>query len=185
MKKIILGFTGQMASGKGTAASYYRDNHSASTYTFSDMLKDALKRFHLEINRDHLIKVSEFVRNTFGEDTMARTMSLDVADDTHSLIIVEGIRREADIAYLHEMPGFVLVRIEADMETRYERLIARDEKADDSSKTFESFVADHERSTERSIMNIERQATEVIDNNGDLANLRAQLESLLHKYSNS
>ncbi len=182
MKKIIFGFTGQMASGKGTVAEFFAKEFGATTYTFSKMLRDTLTRFYLPVDRDGLIKMSEFIRSTFGEDTMARTMSLDVENDTNDLIIIEGIRREADIKYLKKMNNFILVRIEADIERRYERLIKRDEKSDDKLKTFEEFKADHERSTEKSIEAIERQALESINNDGTMQELQTQLITLLNRY---
>jgi len=182
MTKLILGFTGQMAAGKGAAAGYLAEKYDASTYTFSTMLRDALERFYLDISRDNLIKLSEFIRSTFGEDTLARTMSLDVELGEHDLIVIEGIRRTADVAYLREMPGFVLVRIEAPMDIRYARLRKRAEKEDDMTKSFEAFKRDHERSTEVSIAQIAGEATEIIDNSGSFDALHQALDGLISKY---
>ncbi|PIR04420.1 MAG: hypothetical protein COV59_01065 [Candidatus Magasanikbacteria bacterium CG11_big_fil_rev_8_21_14_0_20_39_34] len=182
--KLILGFTGLISSGKGTAAEYLRDTYSASMYTFSTMLKDALNRFYLEINRDHLIKISEIMRGTFGEDVMAKTMAKDVASDPNPIIIVDGIRRLADIEHLKRLEGFVMIEIFADPEVRYQRLIARSEKADDKTKTYEQFLEDHKRSTEVSILEVAKYATERVDNNGDIEDLHKQLDALIQKYRN-
>jgi len=95
--KIIIGLTGSMASGKGAATNYIKEIYSASSYRFSDMLSDVLDKFHLEKNRDNLIKISEAVRETFGEDIMAKTMAYDVEKDSNKIIVVEGVRRLADI----------------------------------------------------------------------------------------
>ncbi len=43
-KKIILGFAGEIASGKGTAAKYLVGRHEAATYRFSTMLRDIVER---------------------------------------------------------------------------------------------------------------------------------------------
>ena len=76
MKKIILGFSGLMASGKGTAAKYVQEAYGASTYRFSTMLRNTLDRFYLPHTRDNLINISEVLRQTFGEDMMAKTMPM-------------------------------------------------------------------------------------------------------------
>ncbi len=76
--KIIIALVGSISSGKGTVADHIIKKYNASSYTFSTMLKDVLKRFYLEINRDNLVKLSEQIRGTFGEETMAMTMSKDV-----------------------------------------------------------------------------------------------------------
>lgn len=183
--KIILGFTGQMACGKGTVAAYLEEKHGASTYRFSTMLRDVLDRLYLEHTRDHMQTLSQILREHFGEDTMARVMARDVESDPHQLIVVEGIRRPDDIVYLGTIPGFVLVSIEADMQVRYNRIIARGENSDDTTKTLEQFEQDHEREPEQKIATIMKEASETINNDGSLEELYAQLDALVHKYASS
>lgn len=183
-KKIILGFGGLMASGKGTAAKYLEEAHGAATFRFSTMLRDALNRFYLPHTRDNLIKISENLRATFGEDLMAKTMANDVEKSDNALIVVEGIRRMADIEYLKRLPNFIMVEIFADPKIRHGRLTERGENPDDRTKTFEQFLEDHKRSTEMSIPEVLQYATEKIDNNGSLENLHRQLDALVHKYGN-
>ncbi len=181
-KKIILGFVGLPASGKGTVAQYYQKKYGASTYRFSTMLFDLIQRIHLETNRDNLIKMSEAIRSTFGEDTMTKVMAKDAENDKHNLIVIEGIRRMADIDYLSRLPNFILIEIFAEPRTRYERVIKRSEKADDKTKTFEQFMEDHKRSTEMSIPEVAQHATEHINNNETIENLYQQLDELIKKY---
>ncbi|MEK7508651.1 MAG: AAA family ATPase [Patescibacteria group bacterium] len=181
-KKVILGFTGLIASGKGTAAEYLKSNYQASHYRFSTMLRDMAKRIYIPETRDNLVKLSEILRATFGEDVLAKTMAQDVKNDKNKVIVVEGIRRLADIAYLAKMPNFVLVEIFADPKIRHARLVKRGENTDDTSKTYEQFLADHQRSTELSILDVIKHAKEKIDNNDNLKNLHKQLDALLKKY---
>lgn len=180
--RCILGFSGLLASGKGTSAAYIEKTYGASTYRFSTILRDLLNRVYIEHTRDNLIKISEIMRETFGEALLAQAMAKDVENDTHSIIVVDGIRRMADIEYLQKIPGFVLVEIVAKPETRYERLIARSENTDDQQKTYEEFLADHQRSTEISILEVTKHATEHIDNNGSLDDLYRQLDTLVATY---
>lgn len=180
--KIILGFSGLMASGKGATAKYLEEKHHASTHRFSTMLRDALDRFYLPHTRDNLIKISEILRATFGEDMMAKTMAQDVEQDPSPLVVVEGIRRMADIVYLQKLPNFVLVEIFADMTVRHARITARRENPDDANKTLAQFEADHKRSTEMSIPEVLTHAIERIDNNGTQDQLHAQLDALVKKY---
>ncbi len=181
-KRCIIGLTGLLASGKGTCAAYLEQTFGAKSYRFSTILRDILDRVYVEHTRDHLIKISESLRNDFGEDVLAKTIAHDVQEDSHQLIVVDGIRRMADIAYLQAIPGFVLVDVSADPRIRYERLIARSENADDQKKTYEQFLADHERSTELSILEVIQHSTEHIDNNGDKQDLHRQLTTLIERY---
>lgn len=183
MNKVIFGFTGLLGSGKGNAAAYLEKKYGASTYRFSTMLRDALDRFHLPHTRDNLVKISEIMRETFGEDIMAKTMAHDVETDENPLIVVEGIRRMADITYLSKLPGFVLIEIVADPKIRYERLTKRGENSDDTTKTFAQFLEDHNRSTEQSILDVIQHAAGRIDNNGSIEELQTRLDELVKKYA--
>lgn len=180
--KIILGFVGLMASGKGCAAKYLEQQHGASTFRFSTMLRDLLDRVYLEHSRDNLIKMSETIRGKFGEDTLARVMAKDAESADNNIVVVEGIRRLADIAYLSKLPNFVLVEIFAEIETRLTRIQKRHENPDDATKTMEQFKADHARSTEMTIPEVAAMAKERIDNNGSEDDLHRQLDALVKKY---
>ena len=57
-KKIIIGIAGEIASGKDTVSRYCVKKHGASMYRFSDVLRDILKRLHLEENRKNLDRKS-------------------------------------------------------------------------------------------------------------------------------
>ena len=184
MAKLILGFVGQMASGKDTAADYIEANYTGKNYSFSDMLGDVLKRYHLDKNRDNLVKISEAMREYFGDDILAKTMANDVANDEHEIISISNVRRPADIVYLEKLPGFVLVNIFAEPKTRYERLVNRGDKADDNSKTYEQFLEDHKRSTEVTIETVAQTATERIDNNGSFEDLYTQVDDIISRYGN-
>ena len=181
-KKIIFGFVGQMASGKDTAGDYLEEKYHGKNFSFSDMLGNVLTRYHLDLNRDNYIKISEAMREYFGDDIMSKTMAEDIKKDSHEVISISNVRRPEDVKYLSDLPGFVLVSISADPKIRYERLTHRGEKSDDNTKTYEEFLEDHKRSTEVTIADIASQATKSIDNNGTLEELHEQLDKLVSKY---
>lgn len=183
MPKLILGFVGEMASGKGTAVSYIKKKYGATTYSFSTMLRDILDRLYLPHTRDNMIDLSVWVRGHFGEDTMARTMANDIAKDSHDIIAVEGIRRPADIEHLKKLSGFRVVEIVADERTRFERLVKRAQNPGDATKTLEEFQADSQKPTEISIRDVAKEATEHMDNNGTTEELHRQLDTLIKKYA--
>ncbi len=177
--KLILGFVGEIASGKGTATKYLEEKYGASSHRFSTPLRDALNRFHLEINRKNMQDISRILREQFGQDLLAKAISKDAESDEHKIVIVDGIRRPADIEYLTRLPEFKLVYITADIKTRYERLIKRGENADDLNKTFEQFVKDHEAETELEIPKIGATAQIKIDNNGGYKELYSQIDKIV------
>jgi dephospho-CoA kinase len=181
-KKIILGFAGEIAAGKGTCADYLKARFSAETFRFSTPLFDIARRFHLPADRDTLQRLSSSLRKEFGEDLLAKIMFEDARGATANLIVIDGVRRLEDVKYLRELPDFKLCYISAPMRARYERMVKRGEKADDATKTFEEFEKDHQREAERGITQLEAFAADVIDNSGSLPELHAALDAIVGKY---
>ncbi|HCP08714.1 MAG TPA: hypothetical protein DIT25_02880 [Candidatus Moranbacteria bacterium] len=181
MAKIILGFAGEIASGKGTAAKYVKEKYGAKTYQFSGSLRDILDRLYLEQKRENFAKLSEALRKIFGEDIMSKVMKEDLGRAQEEIIALEGIRRLDDIKYIRELPEFKFVYVEASLETRYGRIVKRGENVDDAQKTFEEFKKDHELETETQIRDLKNHADFVLDNNGAPEKLYEQIDSILAK----
>ncbi len=179
---IVIGLIGSMAAGKSTATDYLAQKYGAARYRFSDLLRDLVRRLYLPETRDNLIQISIVLRKEFGQDLLARTLAEDIKKNKdNDYVIAEGIRREEDIKFLKELPGFHLISIDADIQTRYNRLKTRGENEDDTTKTFEEFVADHERETEKSIIPLLEKAEFKLNNNGDAASLYTQIDEIIKK----
>ncbi len=181
MQKIILGFAGEIASGKGTAAKYMIEKYGAGYYRFSTILRDLLKRLHLEESRENTQKISTILRQNFGEDILSKVISRDVAADTRGIIAVDGVRRLSDIKYLRDLPGFRLVYIEADIGKRFERILKRGENPDDKNKTLEQFKKDNEGEAETQIKGLKAHADFLIDNNGTFGRLYEQIDKIVER----
>lgn len=181
MNKIILGFVGPIASGKGTACQYLRDRHGAPTYRFSTPLRDVLDRLYLPQARANLQNLSLGLRQTFGDDLLASVIAHDVAADQSPLIAIDGVRRPTDLTQLKDVPGFFLVSITADQQTRYDRIRVRGENTDDAAKTFEQFQQDEQAEAEKQIQDIAAAAAFTVNNNGTREQLYEQLEAILKK----
>jgi len=179
MKKIIIGLAGELASGKDETKKYIEDNYGASCHRFSTILRDVLNRIYLPITRENLQRLSLILRQEFGEDMLAKIIAEDVLNDVNNVVVVDGIRRDADMVYLKKIPGFVLVSLNVDAKTRYERLIKRNENADDSSKTYEQFLADGQKEAELQIPQVMATANFSLNNNGSLDDLYAQIKNII------
>jgi len=178
MKK-ILGFTGSIASGKGTATKYLEKKYNAKSFKFSKILRDILDRSYLPHTRENLVKISIAMRENFGQDILAKIMAEDIRESEEELIVVDGVRRPDDIKYLKDIDGFQLIGIDADMKIRYERITQRSENKDDQNKAWEDFLKDHEAETEVYIPELLKQADTVVDNGGSLEELQKQLDNLI------
>ncbi|MDP3043484.1 MAG: AAA family ATPase [bacterium] len=176
--KKIIGLAGKISSGKGTVAKYLEEKNNAVTYRFSTILRDILNRLHKEITRENMQNLSTILRRGFGEDILAKVIAEDVKKENNSLIVVDGIRRLADIKYLTKLPNFKLVKIIADSKIRYQRLIQRTENRGDTQKTYEEFLADEKKEADAEIPVVMENAEIELNNNGNLEELYKQIEEL-------
>lgn len=180
-KKIIIALTGQIASGKDVTKKYIIEKYGAQSVKFSQILRDVLSRLNISVERKTMQELSTILRQTFGEDLLARNIAEDAKKLEANIVILDGVRRPADILHAQKIEGFILVKVEAALELRYERMKVRNENVGDAEKTFEEFLADHESEADREVPVTMSQATETLDNNGSFDDLYKQIEELILK----
>lgn len=182
MPRVILGFVGDLASGKGTAAKYLQEKYLCNTYRFSTILRSILDRVYIEQTRENLQTISKVLRENFGQDVLSGVIAKDVDNDEKELVVVDGIRRPTDITYLQNIPGFHLVYITAEPKTRWERMIIRQENPGEKDKTFEQFLIDEQAEADRLIKDLGDKAEKKVNNDGSVQELHQQIEKILEDY---
>lgn len=182
MAKLIIGFAGEMGCGKGSAVKHLEQNHKAGSHKFSQIFRDILDRIYVEQSRENISNLSLVLRKTFGEDILAKSMYHDAYNDEHDIVVIDGVRRLEDLAYLRQLDEFKLIYIEADMQTRYERLVKRAENPGDATKTFEEFERDHHADADARIVDLKNYADRVISNDETYAELYKQVDEIVGHY---
>ncbi len=177
--KIILGFVGDLAGGKGTICQYLKGKYDINAYRFSTMLRDILDRIYVEKTRENLQDISTFLRSRYGQDIMSKVIVKDVLNDKNNIVAVEGIRRPTDITYLQELTGFHLIYITADAKTRWERMVLRQENPDEADKTFEQFLKDEQAEADMLIKELGKQAEYTLTNDGTKEEFFVNMEKIL------
>lgn len=180
-KKIVIGLAGSIASGKDTVANYVVEKFGGQTVSFSQPLRDILNRVFLPINRVNLSTLAQMLVDHFSDDVLSRTIAEEIKASSKDIFVLPNIRRESDYACLTSEPSFnfILVGVNTDTKTCYDRLIKRSQNVDDKSKTWEQFQKDLQLSTEVDIVNLIRKASYQLDNNGSLDGLYSQLDRLI------
>jgi len=182
MQKLIIGLIGRIGSGKGAASDYLVEKYGAKKHTYSQFLRDVLDRIHIEQTREHIATLSLSLREAFGQDLFAKVVAEDLKGATEEILVLDGVRRPEDIEYVKDLPGFVLVHVDASEDTRLARVQSRGQNADDAEKTKESFAKDRQLETEQTLDKAISLATQTVDNNGTLEALHAQLDTLVTKF---
>lgn len=178
---MVIGLVGEMASGKDVVKKYMGQKYAAKYCQYSTILRDVMDRLCLEKSRENMQKASTGLRQLFGEELLAKVIANDADKLEAEMVVVDGARRMADIAYLKKLPQFVLVKIEAEPKIRYERIKKRNENVGDSEKTFEAFVREHEAEAEKEIPIVMKEAKYLLDNNASLEDLYKQVDALVLK----
>ena len=181
MSKIILASVGEIASGKGVFVDYIKEKFNSNSYKFSTSLRDVLDRIGEEQSRENMQDLSTILRDQFGQDLLAKIIVEDVKKDSKDVVLVDGVRRIADIKYLKELEGFYLINVKADEKIRYERIKSRAENPGDENKTLEDFQKDAEAETEVSIREVTEQANYTIENNGSLEDYYNRIEEIINE----
>lgn len=181
MRKIIFGFVGEIASGKGTAVRYIEDKYGAKSYRFSTILRDVLSRLDIDKTRENLQDISTLIREKFGQDTFAKVMARDVSKDVGEIVVVDGIRLKDDIEYLRKLENFYLIHIYADRELRYKRLVSRGENVGEDRISYEEFLKSQENECEVQLQEVVKHADIKIDNNGTPEGLIEKIESFIEE----
>ncbi len=177
MAKIIIGLVGPMAGGKEVAKKYISQKYNSKDCKFSNPLREVVRKFGIEESRENLQKLSTILRNGFGEDILAKAISIEASKLDSDVVIVDGVRRMADIKYLKELPNFYLINIDADPKVRYERMKTRNENAGDKDKTFEQFMIDQNNEADKEIPIVMAMAKITIKNEGSLEELYSQIDN--------
>ncbi|MDD4476747.1 MAG: AAA family ATPase [Patescibacteria group bacterium] len=180
MQKIILGFVGDLAAGKGAICKYLKEKYGINSYRFSTPLRDVLDRLYVEKNRENLQKLSTVIRENFSQDILSKIIAEDAVNDKNEIVAVEGIRRPSDIVYLEKIDGFHLVYITAESKLRWERLVKRNENLGDDKKTYEEFLRDEQAEADRLIKELGKKCEFTINNNGNFGELYENLENILN-----
>lgn len=179
MAKLIIGLSGQAGCGKGTVADHLRERYGAKYIRFSAFLGETLDLLALPRSRENLIKLSEALRKTFGEDALSYAVQQHAIHSTETVVVIDGIRRPEDILPLEALPQFQLIAIEADPKTRFERMKQRGEKPGETQMTWEQFLAEENAPTEITIPLVMERAQIHLKNNGTREDLIAKIDALM------
>ena len=114
----------------------------------------------------------------FGKGTLTRSVQKRLMETRGNIVIFDGVRWQSDVKMIRSFPNNVLVYVTADLKIRYNRAKKRNEKAGESTLSFEDFKKEELAATEICIGEIGKSAdfTIVNNNNADeFDNLREQV----------
>lgn len=168
-QRLLIGISGFNASGKTTLARALIEHFKASSNRFSAVLATIAEELGLPTDKVALQELSTVLRARLGEDILARGMCEWVKGAQNPIIVVEGIRRTADIELLEKTARetgrtWHLFFTDAPYETRFIRINTR--RQDEGLTPFspEEFAAIENQECEIELPLIKKRAHVVLDN---------------------
>ncbi|HJP19695.1 MAG TPA: deaminase [Nitrospinota bacterium] len=132
---MIIGLTGENCSGKGVVADYLQKK-SFYFYSLSDVIREELASKGTEITRDALIKAGNDLRQKYGPSVLAvKTAAKLQADKNY---VIDSIRNPAEVEELKKLTRFVLLKVMASPENRFERM--KERKREGDPETLDEFL---------------------------------------------
>ncbi len=176
---MIIGLTGTNAAGKTTIARFL-EKRGFSYCSLSDELRDILKFRGLEASRDNLVMVGNEMRQKFGKGYLAERVLRRLEGDA----VVDSIRNLGEIDALRKTNEFILLSIEAPVETRFNR--ARERGRVGEGESLQDFMEKEEREMkgDRHLQQVEACVLEADYNIINASNIQAlywQVETILKK----
>lgn len=181
---IVLGLVGEKGSGKQTFADYLKKmakGKKIAHMRFSDILKETLELWSLELTRSNYQQVSIAFNNTFGAGTLSNALYQRVMKQPADIVILDGVRWLSDEKLINSFPEKRLIYITAKAKTRWERVTKRGEKAGEADASLEQFMAEEKVKTETLIPKIGKRADIRIDNSGTFKDLENQVKDFVSK----
>jgi dephospho-CoA kinase len=178
---MIIGVTGTLGAGKGTIGTFLRDARGFQYFSAREVWVEEVKRRGLPVNRDTITETANSLRAQHGAHYFAE-LALSKARELGGDAVFESIRTVGEAVYLKKH-GALLWAIDADIEARYARIVARQSETDHVS--FEKFKEDEQREWEnedpqkQNLKAVIAMADAVFSNNGTLEELHAQVDRAL------
>lgn len=131
---MIVGLTGGLCAGKGEVANYLK-SLGFVFFSLSDVIRIEADKNNIPKTRENLIVLGNKLRKEYGNGVLAKRIK-EILPKNNNLI-VDSIRNTEEIKELRELPGFILIGVDALEETRFARMLARNRPGD--PKTLEEF----------------------------------------------
>ena len=138
---MIIGITGTLGAGKGTIVEFLLKK-GFKHYSVRAFLVDEISKRGLESNRENMVSVANDLRLKFGPSYIVEEL-YKKAKANGGNCIIESLRCPGEVDALKKKEDFVLFAVDADIETRYSRIVERGSVTDKIS--FDEFIAGEQK----------------------------------------
>jgi dephospho-CoA kinase len=145
----IVGIAGTNGAGKDELGRLLAERRGYHFHSVTDLLRAELSRQGKEINRENLAALSKQWRNETGDDGVMFTKAIQAYmaekdEKGYGGVALASIRHPGEVTAVQNFGG-VVVWVDADQQTRYDRVTGNSRGRMEDHVTFEQFKADEDR----------------------------------------
>lgn len=184
---LVFAFVGAPAAGKTEAASVAREM-GIPVITMGEVIRAELKKRGLPLSDENAGRVANELRAREGMDAIAKrciplikAQKKSAGKDQKGIVVVDGVRGIAEVETFKKEFGndFVLVRIDAPLSLRYERIKTRGRGDDLDILSLDEFKNREEREIGWGMEEAMKKADKVVKNTTSLEEFREQIKGIL------
>jgi dephospho-CoA kinase len=142
---MIIGITGTSGAGKDTLAEHFVAK-GFEHISLSNIIREVLQEREMEITADSQYNVGNELREKEGLGVLAKRAVRKMGENKN--YVITSIRSPFEAAELKKIKNFILFSVDAPIEMRYKRVLARLDRVDKITKTFEEFKTREDREME-------------------------------------
>ncbi|MFA5926925.1 MAG: AAA family ATPase [Patescibacteria group bacterium] len=180
---MIIGIVGSIASGKDTVLDYLRGKGFRAV-SLSDVLRGIMRSEGEEIDIPNMTRYGNNLRNEKGHGYLTQKALEEIGD---SDAVITSIRQVGEIEVLRQRSDFVLVKLDAPIEMRLDRIIKRGREGDIKNMEELREIEAKQADGKEGAMNMNR-CYELADieliNDGTIEELYAKVDKLIAEIKN-
>lgn len=179
---MVIGVVGPMASGKDTMADYLK-KMGFMHESLSDILREIMTMEGEPIDVLNMTKYGNRLRDTKGYGYLAQEALRRVGQNN---AVITAIRQVGEIeTFRKNRPDFILIKLDAPTEMRYQRLVKRGRAGDVESMDDLKELEEIQNTGQGGAINMGacyKLADETIMNDGTIENLYRKIDDFLEKH---
>ncbi|MFH0711954.1 MAG: dCTP deaminase [archaeon] len=178
---MIVGVSGTLGAGRGVMVEYLKKK-GFRHYSVQDFLSEEILKRGLSLNRVNVVLVVNDLRERFGMSYIVEEL-YKKAEKEGGNCVIEGVRCPGEAVALKNKKEFILFGVDADVETRYARII----EDGNSTTSFDEFMEQEQKEimsgslNEQNLKKCVEMADYVFKNDWTIAELHRKLDGVLEK----
>lgn len=174
---MIIGLTGSFAAGKGEIANYLKTKGFVY-HSHSDIIREYATKLGIEDTRENLRRLGNELRAKHSPSFLTKEITKKLTGRD----IVDSIRNPAEVEELRKRKGFILLGVDAPVELRFQRAMARGRT--ENASTLEEFKENEKKEniknkTNQQLNECLKMADKIIINDRTLGELHKKIDALI------